>query len=62
MRVLRCPGCDGQRLNPQARAVRVGGQIAVFFVLVVAAAEVVVIAPAENQSAVARSMRGASIM
>jgi excinuclease ABC subunit A len=26
MRVLRCPTCQGQRLNPQARAVRVGGQ------------------------------------
>jgi excinuclease ABC subunit A len=26
MRVVRCPACDGQRLNPQARAVRVGGQ------------------------------------
>ena len=26
MRVLRCPGCNGQRLNPQARAVRVGGK------------------------------------
>jgi excinuclease ABC subunit A len=26
MRVLRCPTCDGQRLNPQARAVRVGGK------------------------------------
>ena len=25
MRVLRCPSCSGQRLNPQARAVRVGG-------------------------------------
>jgi excinuclease ABC subunit A len=25
MRVLRCPSCQGQRLNPQARAVRVGG-------------------------------------
>jgi excinuclease ABC subunit A len=24
MRVLRCPDCHGQRLNPQARAVRVG--------------------------------------
>jgi excinuclease ABC subunit A len=26
MRVLRCPDCQGQRLNPQARAVRVGGK------------------------------------
>src|SRR5205085_3413617 len=26
MRVLRCPGCQGQRINPQARAVRVGGK------------------------------------
>jgi excinuclease ABC subunit A len=26
MRVARCPTCRGQRLNPQARAVRVGGQ------------------------------------
>ncbi len=26
MRVVRCPTCDGQRLNPQARAVRVGGK------------------------------------
>src|SRR5919204_976257 len=26
MRVVRCPACQGQRLNPQARAVRVGGQ------------------------------------
>jgi excinuclease ABC subunit A len=26
MRVVRCPGCQGQRLNPQARAVRVGGK------------------------------------
>ncbi len=26
MRVVRCPGCQGQRLNPQARAVRVGGR------------------------------------
>ena len=26
MRVVRCPGCDGKRLNPQARAVRVGGK------------------------------------
>lgn len=26
MRVLRCPACNGQRLNPQARAVRVGGK------------------------------------
>src|SRR5262249_40908598 len=26
MRVLRCPACDGQRLNPQARAVRAGGK------------------------------------
>src|SRR5262249_35270015 len=26
MRVLRCPTCQGQRLNPQARAVRVGGR------------------------------------
>ena len=26
MRVLRCPECQGQRLNPQARAVRVGGK------------------------------------
>ena len=26
MRVVRCPACDGQRLNPQARAVRVGGK------------------------------------
>jgi excinuclease ABC subunit A len=25
MRVMRCPGCNGQRLNPQARAVRVSG-------------------------------------
>ena len=24
MRIVRCPACDGQRLNPQARAVRVG--------------------------------------
>jgi len=24
MRVVRCPACDGHRLNPQARAVRVG--------------------------------------
>src|SRR5439155_26035964 len=24
MRVVRCPECNGQRLNPQARAVRVG--------------------------------------
>ncbi len=24
MRVVRCPACNGQRLNPQARAVRVG--------------------------------------
>ncbi len=26
MRVVRCPACSGQRLNPQARAVRVGGK------------------------------------
>ncbi|HEV3263258.1 MAG TPA: excinuclease ABC subunit UvrA [Gemmataceae bacterium] len=26
MRSLRCPACQGQRLNPQARAVRVGGK------------------------------------
>ncbi|MFO0927448.1 MAG: hypothetical protein U0736_10475 [Gemmataceae bacterium] len=26
MRVLRCPGCGGHRLNPQARAVRVAGR------------------------------------
>jgi excinuclease ABC subunit A len=26
MRVVRCPACDGQRLNPQARAVRLGGK------------------------------------
>jgi excinuclease ABC subunit A len=26
MRVVRCPACRGQRLNPQARAVRVGGK------------------------------------
>ena len=26
MRVVRCPSCQGQRLNPQARAVRVGGR------------------------------------
>ena len=26
MRVVRCPTCKGQRLNPQARAVRVGGK------------------------------------
>jgi excinuclease ABC subunit A len=26
MRVVRCPGCGGQRLNPQARAVRVAGK------------------------------------
>ncbi len=26
MRVVRCPACQGQRLNPQARAVRVGGR------------------------------------
>jgi excinuclease ABC subunit A len=26
MRVVRCPTCNGQRLNPQARAVRVGGK------------------------------------
>jgi excinuclease ABC subunit A len=26
MRVVRCPTCGGQRLNPQARAVRVGGR------------------------------------
>ena len=26
MRVQRCPACQGRRLNPQARAVRVGGQ------------------------------------
>ncbi len=26
MRVVRCPACQGNRLNPQARAVRVGGQ------------------------------------
>src|SRR6202021_195404 len=26
MRVVRCPGCNGERLNPQARAVRVGGK------------------------------------
>jgi excinuclease ABC subunit A len=25
MRVMRCPACNGQRLNPQARAVRVSG-------------------------------------
>lgn len=25
MHVIRCPACDGQRLNPQARAVRVSG-------------------------------------
>src|SRR5262245_22831386 len=25
MRVMRCPTCNGQRLNPQARAVQVGG-------------------------------------
>jgi excinuclease ABC subunit A len=25
MKVIRCPACNGQRLNPQARAVRVGG-------------------------------------
>jgi excinuclease ABC subunit A len=26
MRSMRCPACQGQRLNPQARAVRVGGK------------------------------------
>src|SRR5262249_26119688 len=26
MRVLPCPACRGQRLNPQARAVKVGGK------------------------------------
>src|SRR5262249_28592202 len=26
MRVMRCPSCQGQRLNPQARSVRVGGK------------------------------------
>ncbi len=26
MRVMRCPACGGQRLNPQARSVRVGGK------------------------------------
>jgi excinuclease ABC subunit A len=26
MRVVRCPACEAQRLNPQARAVRVGGK------------------------------------
>ncbi|MBA4062787.1 MAG: excinuclease ABC subunit A [Isosphaera sp.] len=26
MRVVRCPACHGERLNPQARAVRVGGK------------------------------------
>ncbi|MCC6419913.1 MAG: excinuclease ABC subunit UvrA, partial [Gemmataceae bacterium] len=26
MRVVRCPACQGQRLNPQGRAVRVGGR------------------------------------
>ncbi len=26
MRSIRCPACQGQRLNPQARAVRVGGK------------------------------------
>jgi excinuclease ABC subunit A len=26
MRVVRCPACQGQRLNPQARAVKVGGK------------------------------------
>ncbi|MBY0456699.1 MAG: excinuclease ABC subunit A, partial [Gemmataceae bacterium] len=26
MRRLHCPACDGQRLNPQARAVKVGGR------------------------------------
>jgi excinuclease ABC subunit A len=26
MRVVRCSSCEGQRLNPQARAVRVGGK------------------------------------
>jgi len=26
MRVVRCPACQGQRLNPQARAVRVGAR------------------------------------
>ncbi|HEX4591070.1 MAG TPA: excinuclease ABC subunit UvrA, partial [Gemmataceae bacterium] len=26
MRAIRCPACKGQRLNPQARAVRVAGQ------------------------------------
>ncbi|HSQ57092.1 MAG TPA: excinuclease ABC subunit UvrA, partial [Gemmata sp.] len=26
MRVVRCPACNSQRLNPQARAVRVGGR------------------------------------
>ena len=26
MRVVHCPACDGQRLNPQARSVQVGGR------------------------------------
>src|SRR5205085_10423674 len=26
MRVVRCPACNGHRLNPQARAVKVGGR------------------------------------
>jgi len=26
MRVMQCPACEGKRLNPQARAVRVGGK------------------------------------
>ncbi len=26
MRRVHCPACDGQRLNPQARAVRAGGR------------------------------------
>src|SRR6185295_53070 len=26
MRTVHCPACNGQRLNPQARAVRVGGR------------------------------------
>lgn len=26
MRVVRCPACNGERLNPQARAVQVGGK------------------------------------
>ena len=25
-KLVRCPACQGQRLNPQARAVRVGGR------------------------------------